>query len=72
LVTSIGFAVFGAIVGVGGLGTLLYRGLRNNNLTMILTGKLTLMKLSVIIDGTMGWVEKTYFIKENKIPRRIL
>jgi osmoprotectant transport system permease protein len=72
LVTSIGFAVFGAIVGGGGLGTLLYRGVRNQNLTMILTGTLTLMILSVIIDGTMGWVEKTYFIKENKIPRRIL
>ena len=72
LVTSIGFAVFGAIVGGGGLGTLLYRGVRNQNLTMILTGTLTLMLLSVIIDGTMGWIEKTYLIKENKTPRRIL
>jgi osmoprotectant transport system permease protein len=72
LVTSIGFAVFGAIVGGGGLGTLLYRGVRNQNLTMILTGTLTLMILSVIIDGTMGWIEKTYLIKETKTPRRIL
>jgi osmoprotectant transport system permease protein len=72
LVTSIGFAVFGAIVGGGGLGTLLYRGVRNQNMTMILTGTLTLMILSVIIDGTMGWVEKTYFIKEKTNSRRIL
>lgn len=72
LVTSIGFAVFGAIVGGGGLGTLLYRGVRNQNMTMIITGTLTLMILSVIIDGTMGWVEKTYFIKEKTNSRRIL
>jgi osmoprotectant transport system permease protein len=72
LVTSIGFAVFGAIVGGGGLGTLLYRGVRNQNLTMILTGTLTLMILSVIIDGTMGWIEKTYLIKEKTTQRRIL
>lgn len=72
LVTSIGFAVFGAIVGGGGLGTLLYRGVRNQNMTMILTGTLTLMILSVIIDGTMGWIEKTYLIKEKTNTRRIL
>ena len=72
LVTSIGFAVFGAIVGGGGLGMLLYRGVRNQNMTMILTGTLTLMILSVIIDGTMGWIEKTYLIKEKTNTRRIL
>jgi ABC-type proline/glycine betaine transport system permease subunit len=59
-------------VGGGGLGPLLYRGVRNQNLTMILTGTLTLMILSVIIDGTMGWIEKTYLIKEKTTQRRIL
>ena len=61
VVTSIGFAVFGAIVGGGGLGTILYRGVRIQNLGMILSGTATLMILSIVIDGFMGLVEKKYF-----------
>ena len=61
VITSIGFAVFGAIVGGGGLGTILYRGVRTQNLTMILSGTGTLMGLSIILDSVMGWIEKRFF-----------
>jgi osmoprotectant transport system permease protein len=65
IITSIGFAVFGSIVGGGGLGTVLYRGVRIQNMSLILYGTAALMGLSFFIDALMGWIEKR-FIKNKK------
>lgn len=57
-VTSIGVAVFGAFVGGGGLGSLLYRGIHIQNMALILTGTCALMSMAVIFDFSMSWMEK--------------
>ncbi|MCD8350548.1 MAG: ABC transporter permease [Planctomycetaceae bacterium] len=56
-VTAIGAAVFATFVGGGGLGSVIYRGIRTQNMTMILGGTLSLMLMAVIIDCSMGFVE---------------
>lgn len=64
IITSIGFAVFGSIVGGGGLGTVLYRGVRIQDMGLILSGTATLMGLSIFIDTLMGWIEKKFIQKK--------
>lgn len=58
IVTSIGVAVFATFVGGGGLGAILYRGVRTQNMKLIAYGTLALVVMSVVIDGLMGLYEK--------------
>ncbi|MEG0779097.1 MAG: ABC transporter permease [Oscillospiraceae bacterium] len=58
VVNAIGSAVFAAFVGGGGLGTAIYRGIRVQNMSLILTGTATLMVIAVIFDLLMGGIEK--------------
>lgn len=60
-VTSVGTAVFAAFVGGGGLGSLIYRGIRVSNMTMILSGTLVLMVMAVGCDGIMSYIEKRLY-----------
>ena len=57
-VNSIGSAVFAAFVGGGGLGSIIYRGIRVQNMKLILSGTLSLMLMAVVFDFTMGQIEK--------------
>lgn len=57
-VTSVGVAVFGAFVGGGGLGSVIYQGIRVQNISLILTSTLALMAMAVIIDAVMSVIEK--------------
>ena len=57
-VTSIGVAVFATFVGGGGLGKLLYRGIRIQNFKLILQGTLVLMAASAILDYLLSLLEK--------------
>lgn len=57
-VTSIGVAVFGAFVGGGGLGSILYRGIHIQNMRLILSGTLALMTMAIVFDFGMAWIEK--------------
>jgi len=57
-VTAVGVAVFGSSVGGGGLGSVIYRGIRVQNMRLILTGTLTLMAMAVALDTIMAMVEK--------------
>lgn len=59
-VTAVGVAVFGTFVGGGGLGSILYRGIRIQNFELIVKGTLTLMLMSVLFDYLLGLVEKRY------------
>lgn len=58
IVNAIGTAVFAAFVGGGGLGSAINRGIRVQDMTLILSGTGALMVISVVLDLLMGWFEK--------------
>lgn len=61
MVTAIGVAVFATFVGGGGLGTILYRGIRIQNMSLILQGTLALIGMCVVFDLVMGKIEKKLY-----------
>ena len=58
VVNAIGTAVFAAFVGGGGLGSIINRGIRVQDMTLILSGTGALMVISVALDLLMGWFER--------------
>ena len=58
VVNAVGVAVFGTFVGGGGLGSILYRGIRIQNLNLILEGTLALIVISMCFDYLLGFCEK--------------
>lgn len=64
VVTSVGVAVFGSLVGGGGLGSILYRGVRTQNMKLIGYGTLALIVISLVIDTAMGQYEKHLKLKQ--------
>lgn len=56
-VNAVGTAVFAIFVGGGGLGSLLYNGIRIQNMSMILKGTAVLMLMAIIFDFGMGRIE---------------
>ncbi len=65
-VTAVGVAVFGTFVGGGGLGSVIYQGIRIENMRMILFGTLSLMIMAVLFDSVMAAVEKRLNRQESK------
>jgi osmoprotectant transport system permease protein len=57
-VTAVGTAVFAAFVGGGGLGSVIYRGIRIANMSMILSGTLVLVAMAIGCDGIMALLER--------------
>lgn len=60
-VTSVGSAVFAAFVGGGGLGSLIYQGIRVSNFRMVAIGTAVLMFIAVGLDTLMATVEKRLY-----------
>lgn len=58
VVNAIGTAVFAAFVGGGGLGSVINRGIRVQDMSLILSGTGALMSISVVLDCLCGWFEK--------------
>ena len=58
VVTAVGVAVFGTFVGGGGLGSVLYLGIRIQNFAMIFRGTFALMVMSMVFDYLLGFLEK--------------
>lgn len=58
IVTSIGTAVFGAVVGGGGLGSVINRAILIQDMDTLLEATLALMVMAVVFDFGMGYVEK--------------
>ena len=58
VVNAVGVAVFGTFVGGGGLGSILYRGIRIQNLNLILEGTLALIVISMCFDYLLVFFEK--------------
>ncbi|MEG1594743.1 MAG: ABC transporter permease/substrate-binding protein, partial [Oscillibacter sp.] len=57
VVNAIGSAVFAAFVGGGGLGSIINRGIRIQDMRLILIGTGALMGIAVILDLLMSWFE---------------
>lgn len=58
VVTSIGTAVFGAVVGGGGLGSTINRAILIQDMNTLMQATLTLMAMAMIFDFSMSYIEK--------------
>lgn len=58
LVTNIGTAVIAAVIGGGGLGVLIFRGVASVDTLQILAGAIPAAALALIADGGMGLLER--------------
>lgn len=58
LVTAVGITTVGVLVGAGGLGKPIWRGIQTQNTPMILSGAVPAAALAVFIDWTGQWLEK--------------
>ena len=57
-VNSIGTAIFAASVGGGGLGAIIYRGIRVMNVNLILSATFSLMAMSIAFEAIMDFIAK--------------
>lgn len=57
-VTTVGVAVFATSVGGGGLGKIIYQGIRTQNMDLIVSGTVTLMIMAVSFDALMIWINR--------------
>lgn len=57
-VTTIGAAIFATSVGGGGLGSIIYKGIRTQNMTLILFGTIALMIMAIFFDVLMAFINK--------------
>lgn len=55
-ITTIGAAIFATSVGGGGLGSVIYKGIRTQNMRLILFGTLALMIMAIFFDVLMTWI----------------
>ncbi len=58
MVLSIGVATIAAVIGAGGLGTYIFRGVSMVDNTLILAGAVPAALLAIITDLGLGWIEK--------------
>ncbi len=58
-VINVGVATLCALIGAGGLGKFIFRGIGLNNMHMILAGALPAALLALILDGILGIIQKT-------------
>jgi len=58
VVTNIGTAVIAAVIGGGGLGVLIFRGVASVDTLQILAGAIPAAALALIADAGMGIVER--------------
>ena len=64
VVISVGVATVAAAVGAGGLGTYIFRGLRQNDNNLLLAGAISSALLALVADFALGQFEKSFEIKE--------
>ncbi|MGI8787984.1 MAG: ABC transporter permease/substrate-binding protein [Pyrinomonadaceae bacterium] len=60
VVISVGVATIAAAVGAGGLGTYIFRGLRQNDNNLLLAGAVSAAILALAADFALGQIEKLY------------
>ncbi len=71
IVIAVGVATIAAAVGAGGLGTYIFRGLRQNDNNLLLAGALSSAILALVADFALGQIEKIYSLPniKNKTSR---
>ncbi|HEX9597263.1 MAG TPA: ABC transporter permease, partial [Anaerolineales bacterium] len=57
-VINVGVTTLSALVGAGGLGVFIFRGIATNNTAVILLGALPAALLAVTIDGLLAWMQQ--------------
>ncbi len=74
VVISVGVATVAAAVGAGGLGTYIFRGLRQNDNNLLIAGALAAALLALLCDFGLGQIERSYNIGEraSRIRRRVI
>lgn len=70
VVISVGVATVAAAVGAGGLGTYIFRGLRQNDNNLLLAGALASALLALLFDFALGQFQRSYEIKERATAAR--
>ena len=63
VVIAVGVATIAAAVGAGGLGTYIFRGLRQNDNNLLLAGAIFSALLALLADFALGQIEKIYSLK---------
>ena len=58
MVLTIGIAAIAALIGAGGLGVPIFRGLRNARMDLIIIGGISVSILALLIDGLMALLER--------------
>jgi osmoprotectant transport system permease protein len=58
MVMIIGIATIAALIGAGGLGVPIFRGLRNARMDLIIIGGATVSLLSLLVDGAMALIQR--------------
>lgn len=58
LVNSLSIAVMGVLIGSGGLGYIIYRGIQQRNMDRILLGAIPVVVIALLFDWGMGKAEK--------------
>src|SRR5687768_3934970 len=66
VVISVGVATVAAAVGAGGLGTYIFRGLRQNDNNLLLAGAIASALLALLCDLALGQIERSYVIGERE------
>ena len=66
VVICVGVATVAAAVGAGGLGTYIFRGLRQNDNNLLLAGAVASALLALLCDFVLGRIERSYKIGEPK------
>ena len=64
VVIAVGVATVAAAVGAGGLGTYIFRGLRQNDNNLLIAGALASALLALLCDFALGQIERSYRIGE--------
>jgi osmoprotectant transport system permease protein len=73
VVISVGVATVAAAVGAGGLGTYIFRGLRQNDNNLLLAGAVASALLALLCDFGLGQLEKAYEIgSRTSTARKVL
>ena len=69
-VISVGIATLAALIGAGGLGELIFRGLRTINYKLMLAGAVPAAMLALILDLLLAWIESLLTPKGLKLKTR--
>jgi len=66
VVIAVGVATIAAAVGAGGLGTYIFRGLRQNDNNLLLAGAISSALLALVADFALGQIEKIYSLQTDR------